>query len=35
MTTPWGGHTPENMVTSTALGASASIMGSALLQGPL
>jgi hypothetical protein len=31
----WGGHTPESIVTSAVLGASASIMGSELLQGPL
>jgi hypothetical protein len=31
----WGGHTPESIVTSTVLGASASIMGSELLQDPL
>ena len=30
----WGGHTPESIVTSTVLGASASIMGSELLHGP-
>ena len=29
----WGGHTPESIVTSTVLGASASIMGSELLHG--
>ena len=31
----WGGHTAESIVTSTVLGASASMMGSELLQGPL
>src|SRR5215217_3362208 len=30
----WGGHTAESIVTSTVLGASASMMGSELLQAP-
>jgi hypothetical protein len=30
----WGGHTAESIVTTTVLGASASMMGSELLQGP-